>query len=351
MLFYVILPLACIIAVYIVLKLIMFMPAVRGKNSISTLETVKIGGIDQTMLIRGEDTGNPILLYLHSGPGSTEMVSFRAYHPELEKHFTVVLWEQRGTGKSYAASIPSETMTIDTMVSDTGEVIQYLLKKFNQEKLFLAGHSWGSLLGILAAQKYPDFLYAYVGSGQEVTPGDGEKISYQYALDKARELNNTQAVKELEKLSSTYDYLDVVNNPGWYDNLMTERKWLVKFNGETHSQGNSFLIVPSLLPSEYTLGDFIRFGQGVQFSLKALWPQIMQVNFMNSADSLSVPVFFLQGRHDHNTPSSLVEDYFNALDAPYKELIWFEYSAHHPMYEEAQKYEQILIDRLLPLAK
>ncbi len=351
MLFVVIFPLVLIIAVYIILKLIVFMPAISGENAIVSLETVEIGGIDQKMLIRGEDTANPILLYLHSGPGSTEMVSFRTYHRELEKHFTVVLWEQRGTGKSYDPSIPNTSMTIDTMVSDTGEVIQYLLNKFNQKKLFVAGHSWGSLLGILTVQKYPEYIYAYVGCGQEVNPVEGEEISYQYALDAANARNDAQAVKELEGINSSYAYLDVESNSDWYDDLMAERKWLDKYGGETYKQGNSFLILPSLLPSEYTLGDFIRFGQGVKFSLKALWPQIMQVNLIESANSLSVPVFFLQGRHDFNTPSSLVEDYFNALQAPQKEFIWFENSAHHPMYEEAEKYDQVLINKLLPLAQ
>jgi pimeloyl-ACP methyl ester carboxylesterase len=351
MLIFVILPLLLIIVIYIILKLIVFMPAVGGENSIASLETVTIGGIDQTMLIRSEDTSNPILLYLHSGPGATEMVSFRSYHHELEKHFTVVIWEQRGTGKSYDSSMSAESMTIDTMVSDAGKVIQYLLDKFRQKKLFVVGHSWGSLLGVLTAQKYPESIYAYVGSGQEVNPTEGEKISYEFALDKATALNNMQAIKELNKINSENDYLTVKDNPSWYDDLIMQRKWLVKFGGETYNQSNSFLIVPALLPSEYTLGDFIRFGQGVQFSLKTLWPQIMQINFMESASSLSVPVFFLQGRHDYNTPASLVEDYYNALYAPYKELIWFENSAHHPMYEEAKAYDQILIDKLLPLAE
>lgn len=351
MLIYVILPLFSLVVVYIILKLIVFMPAVSGENAVASLETVNIGGVDQTMLIRGDDTNNPILLYLHSGPGTTEMVSFRSYHRELEKHFTVVIWEQRGTGKSYHHSMPDGSMTIDTMVSDAGEVIQYLLNKFGQQKLFVIGHSWGSLLGILTAQKYPELIYAYVGSGQEVNLSEGERISYRFALDQATKHNNAQAIKELEEINRDDDYLTIKDNYSWYDDLIMQRKWLVKFGGETYSKSNSFLVVPSLLPSEYTLGDFIRFGQGAQFSLKALWPQIMQVNFMKSASSLSIPVYFLQGRHDYNTPSSLVEGYYEALDAPYKELIWFENSAHHPMYEEALKYDQILIDRLLPWVK
>lgn len=344
--------LGLIIIVCIILKLIVFIPPVKGENGIAVLETVEIGGVKQTMLIRSEDIGNPILLYLHSGPGTTEMSAFRTYHTELEKYFTVVIWEQRGTGKSYSSLLSTDMMTIDQMVADTGEVIEYLLNRFDKQKLFIAGHSWGSLLGILTVLQYPDNIYAYVGSGQEVQPAAGEKISYAYALSKAEELGNAQAVKELKQITESFEYLTINNNPNWYEDLVTERKWLVKLGGEVHDRDNinSIYVIPGILPSEYTLVDFIHFAQGSQFSLKTLWPQVMKVNLMESANSLSVPVFFIQGRYDYNTPSSLVSEYYDKLDAPYKELIWLENSGHHAMYEEAQLYDSILIEKLLPLA-
>jgi len=344
--------LAFIFIAYIILKLIIFMPPVKGENGIAAFKTIEIGGVNQTMLIRSEDIGNPVLLYLHSGPGTTEMSAFRAYHAELEKHFTVVVWEQRGTGKSYSNLQSPDTMTIDQMVSDAGEVIQYLLTRFDKQKLFIVGHSWGSLLGILTAQKYPEAIYAYVGSGQEVHPAAGEKISYAYALSMAEELGNAQAVKELKQLAVSFEYLTIADNPNWYEDLITERKWLVKFGGEVHNRDNynSIYVIPGLLPSEYTLVDFIHFAQGSQFSLKLLWPQVMRINLMESASHLSVPVFFVQWRYDYNTPSSLVNEYYKLLDAPYKKLIWLENSGHHAMYEEAELYDSILIEKLLPFA-
>jgi pimeloyl-ACP methyl ester carboxylesterase len=344
---------ALVILVFVVLKSIAFVAPVKGENGIAVLETVQIGGVDQTMLIRGENVGNPILLYLHSGPGTTEMSAFRANHAELEKYFTVVIWEQRGTGKSYNSDLSPETMTIDRMVKDTGEVIQFLLEKFDQPKLFLVGHSWGTMLGILTVQQYPEYIYAYAGSGQSVQPAVGEKISYAFTLQRAEELGNAQAVKELKQISTSFEYPTITDNPNWYREVITERKWLVKFGGEAvgRSDVSSIYVIPALLPSEYTIMDFIHFGQGSQFSLQALWPQVMQVNLKECAASLSVPVFFLQGRHDYNTPSSLVTEYYDLLDAPYKELIWFENSGHHPMYEEAKLYDSILIEKLLPLAK
>lgn len=340
-----------IIAVYIVLKLIVFMPSIKGEDAVASIDTVEIGGIMQSMLIRSQDVKNPILLYLHSGPGSSEMVSFRTYQSKLEEHFTVVLWEQRGTGKSYSDTIGADTMTIDMMVSDAGEVIQYLLDKFKQQKLFVVGHSWGSLLGVLTIQEYPQYIYAYVGSGQIVKPDDGEKISYAYALNKAFEQNNRQAIKELQQIQENFDYLTIAENANWYEEIITQRKWLVKFGGETYNRDNcSFMFMPALMPSEYTLIDFIKFSKGSEFSLKTLWPQVMKIDLLNSAQKLSVPVFLFQGRHDYNTPSSLVEDYFEILDAPYKELIWFEESGHHPMYEESESYQSMLVEKLLPLA-
>lgn len=345
--------LALFILVFVVVKSIALVTPVSGKNGIAVLQTVKIGGVDQTMLIRGENVKNPILLYLHSGPGTTEMSAFRANHAELEKYFTVVLWEQRGTGKSYSSELPPEMMTIDRMVQDTGEVMKYLLEKFDQPKLFLVGHSWGSMLGVLAVQQYPEFIYAYAGSGQDICPAVGERISYAFALQKAEELGDAQALKELKQISATFEYPTITGNPNWYQDVITERKWLVKFGGEAvgKSDVSSIYVIPGILPSEYTIMDFIHFGQGSQFSLQTLWPQVMEVNLKESATKLEVPVFFLQGRHDYNTPSSLVEEYYDLLDAPYKELIWFEKSGHHPMYEEATLYDSILIEKLLPLAK
>lgn len=353
MIYYIAGFLALVILAFIIVKSIAFVAPVKGENGIAVLETVEIGGVKQTMLIRGENVDNPILLYLHSGPGTTEMSAFRRNHAELEKYFTVVLWEQRGTGKSYSKELTPEMMTIDRMVQDTGEVMKYLLEKFGQPKLFLVGHSWGSMLGILAVQAYPDYIYAYAGSGQEICPAKGEKISYAYTLEKAEERGDEKALKELRQISATFEYPTIKGNPEWYQEVITERKWLVKFGGEAvgKSDVSSIYVIPALLPSEYTLMDFIHFGQGSQFSLKTLWPQVMEVNLMESAASLEVPVFFLQGRHDYNTPSLLVEEYYNLLDAPYKELIWFENSGHHPMYEEAELYDSVLIEKLLPLAE
>lgn len=152
----------------------------KGKvipGSIASLEKVYIGGVKQWILIRGRSVNNPVLLFLHGGPGSAEWPLVRDYNRSLEDHFIHVYWEQRGAGKSYSKNIGN--MHIDQFISDTRELLQYLQKRVNREKVFLIGHSWGSLLGILTAEKYPELFHAYIGVGQFVSAKEQEEISYQ----------------------------------------------------------------------------------------------------------------------------------------------------------------------------
>jgi pimeloyl-ACP methyl ester carboxylesterase len=323
-------------------------PHIEG--GVAELRKVEIGGLEQTMLIRGRDLENPVLLYLHSGPGTTEMIPFRRAQGGLEERFTVVVWEQRGTGKSYSPSIDPETMTIGQLVSDAIEVTNYLRAEFGKDKIALVGHSWGTIIGMLAIARSPELYFAYAGSGQAVCPRRGERIGYEYALSRAA--GNGKALKELRSMDSPLPYLSIDAGETWYDKLLLQRKWLVALGGETYGgKDNSLFFNAGTLSSpEYALADYIAFGMGSSFSLKALWPQVMEQDFLSSLTSVEVPVFFLQGRHDYNTPFSLVEEYYGALRAPEKELIIFENSGHHPMYEEAERYQSTLIEKLLPLS-
>jgi len=321
------------------------------RSGIAEIRSITIGSIKQTILIRGENLGNPILLYLHGGPGSTEMIPFRLAHKNLEKYFTVVSWEQRGTGRSFSDDISPDSMTIDQFVSDTHELTGYLIKEFGKSKIVLAGHSWGTILGLLTVSKYPNDYYAYVGSGQEVNPAEGEKIGYEYILAKAN--NNKKALDELQKINMGESYLTMDNTGDWYNKIKIERKWLVAFGGEIYNKKDYSLLFSSktMFAPEYSFIDFIKFGRGSVFSLKTMWPQIMKINLREQVKKVEIPVFFLQGRNDYNAPTSILNEYYSLLEAPEKEIFYFENSAHHPMYEEPDKYEKILIENILPLCK
>ncbi|MFX1337863.1 MAG: alpha/beta fold hydrolase [Promethearchaeota archaeon] len=312
-------------------------------NSVTSLEKVKIGGMDQWIIIRGHDKGNPILLFLHGGPGSTEGPFAYKFQRGLEEHFIVVNWDQRGAGKSYSRRIPKESMNIEQFILDTHELIQLLLNRFNKKKLFLIGHSWGSILGTLVVSRYPELIQAYVGIGQVVNILENEKISYKYTIDQAKERGNKKALKQLKKLEP-YPEKDINDTK----TLRKQRKWLMKFNGVMHNETSWWPYIKIALGSpEYSLKDMIKFIRGLKFSMEIMWSQLFEIDFLKQISELKVPVYICMGRYDYNTPFELAENYFNQLKAPKKQFIWFEDSAHLLNTEEYEKFNNFLIDVVL----
>lgn len=309
-------------------------PSIPGNESIAELKTVAINGTRQTLLLRGESRRNPILLFLHGGPGTAQISFARRWLKELEKDFVVVNWDQRGAGLSYSSAIPKESMTIAQMIDDTRAVAELLLEWFGQEKLFVVGHSWGSVLGTLTAARYPHLFHAYIGVGQMAAMADNEAVSYRFTLETAKERGLAKAVRELERIGPP---------PYSLRSLGVQRKWLGRFGGWSH-RGSMWrlLLQPMLTATEYTLGDCIRFMRGAQFSLQHLWPELMTVDLRVQVPRLEMPVYYLVGRYDQNTPWQLAVEYFNQLSAPSKELIWFEHSAHVLMPEEPEKFAEVM---------
>jgi pimeloyl-ACP methyl ester carboxylesterase len=167
-------------------------------GSLSERVTVEIGGIPQGMIIQSVDPANPVLLFLHGGPGMTEVFMELDYPTGLEHHFTMVWWDQRGAGMSFSADIPPETMTMEQMIADTIEVADYLRDRFGQDRILLLGHSWGSYLGIQVAAAAPDRFLAYVGMAQIVHQLRSEVMAHAYLLDTYRARGDTAMVRRLE---------------------------------------------------------------------------------------------------------------------------------------------------------
>lgn len=311
------------------------------ENSIASLEEVKLGGLEQWLLIRGKDINKPVLLIVHGGPGSPEMPFFRHYNEGLEDDFIVVNWDQRGSGKSFSSQIPEGQLSMDHFISDTHELTQYLKEKFNKEKIYLLGHSWGSAIGFYAIKNHPEDYYAYIGVGQVVSMSEGERISYEYTLQKAREKNNKQAIEELEKIG----YPPYVGD-GFFDKLMKQRNWLTVFGGSLYGKTSYDEIVKIILfCEEYSFSDKINYLLGAKRSLEILWEPLMKVN-LNSINEVEIPVYFVAGRSDYQVPSVLLEKYFETLKAPQKDLIWFEKSAHSAMFEESEKFHKTMVHKV-----
>jgi pimeloyl-ACP methyl ester carboxylesterase len=291
---------------------------------------VTIGEVSQTILLRGENTSNPILLFLHGGPGSAQIGFAPKFQRELEKEFIVVNWDQRGSGLSFKPDTKIEELTVENILNDTIELIEYLLSRFNQPKLFLVGHSWGSVLGILAAHQKPDYIHSYIGIAQVVDFHEGEKLSYEFVLKKARDLKKTKALKDLEGTEF---------NPADMKFLDVKGKWLSAFGGSIMGVGLYNLVYSNMLfGTEYTLKDWITYMKAGKLSLEAIWPQLLNIDFRKSVPSLEVPVYIFAGKHDYQVPYELSKQYFDLLGAPHKEFVWFENSAHLLNFEEPEKF-------------
>lgn len=320
--------------------------ATNNNNNIYKIEEVEIGGIKQYIQIRGENKNNPVILFLHGGPGYAQISYAHKYQSKIEKNFVVINWDQRGAGKSYNKNINRESMTLEQFLADTNEVIDYLIKKFNKNKIYLAGHSWGSLLGIFTAKRYPDKLYAYIGIGQAIDYLKGEKISYEYTLSRAKKDNNKKALEDLNEIGYP-PYKNI-------HDLMLERKWLAYYDGvEIKTNTLRDIICGILFYPGYSWLDGIRFYKGNKFSMDTISSSFnyiqngeTEVNLFKQVPHLKVPVYFCMGRNDYNTPFELVEEYYKKLKAPKKELYWFEESAHFPHFEEPDKFTEILLNIL-----
>jgi pimeloyl-ACP methyl ester carboxylesterase len=320
------------------------LPAGKG---IALLERVRIGNCDQWILQRSENVNNPLVLFLHGGPGTSQLTLNRRNTRQLEEFFTVVNWDQRGAGKSYRAIREQDRMTIDQFVEDTHELTVYLLRKFQKERLVLVGHSWGSVVGALAVAKYPELYSCYVGIGQVANMNQGEAESYAWTLGQAREKGDRRAIRALEGIGPPPYQGD------WRSKTILERKYVGRFGGEFHASRNGAIGVVLrnlLLSREYTFADRINFFRGILGSMRLLWLQLLRVDLFTSVPEFKVPVFFMEGRHDHEVPSAIAERYFEALRAPLKEWLWFEHSAHMPNTEERDLFNRVLVEKVLPLA-
>ena len=314
-------------------------------GSIACLERVLLGGVEQGLLIRGQSVANPVLLYLHGGPGTSELGMVRQHNiPTLEKYFTVVVWDQRGAGMSYAARDPESGMSVERFIADTRELTQLLCKRFEQPKIYLVGHSWGSALAAMTVNRFPELYHAYVGVGQVVDIREGERISYAWTLAQAEKAGDAQSVAQLKAIGPP------PYRGKFRSKLTTQRRILSKYGGEVHGNprgGVSTLLRGLIGSSEYSWLDRINVFRGIFANMRLMWPKILDIDLRVQAPELKVPVYFLLGRHDYEAPAILAEQYFEALKAPRKTLIWFERSAHFVNTEEPDRFNQFFVDRLL----
>lgn len=305
-------------------------------GSISEKTFVTIGGIRQGMFIKSKNKRNPVLLYLHGGIPDYYLT--RKYPTGFEDYFTVVWWEQRGSGLSFNTNIPETSMNLDQMISDTNELTNYLRNRFGQEKIYLMGRSGGTFFGIQVAARAPELYHAYIGIGQMSNHLESERESYEYVLKKYREMRNRKMVRKLEASPVT----DVI--PLGYLKLRDEAMHSLGI-GTTHDMNSVMtgMFMPSLTCKEYTLKEKFNLWRGkAQSGVHPLWSTIISTDLTQEVNEINIPVYFFHGIYDYTVSYTLAKQYFKVLRAPAKGFYTFQNSAHSPHFEEPGLLKEIL---------
>jgi pimeloyl-ACP methyl ester carboxylesterase len=318
-------------------------------NGIDRQMEIEIGGIKQWITVRGRDLNNPILLFLHGGPGAPEMPTSWTFQSPWEDYFTVVQWDQRGSGKTYLANDPKTigpTITFARMEADAQEVVQYLRATYRKDKIFVLGHSWGSMLGLELAHEHPEWLYGYVGMGQMILTRESERLGYEATLGAARAAHDAQAVQELEAIAP-YPEADGALPLAKLD---VERKWSVKFGGLSWRRDNyGYYWRAGALSPDYGDADLEAIDKGSALTLPRLLTAFEAADF-TAMTEFRCPIVLFNGRHDDTTSAAVAVRWFETVRARSKKLVWFENSAHMMQIEEPGKVLVHLVEDVRPLA-
>ncbi|MFC1492614.1 alpha/beta fold hydrolase [candidate division KSB1 bacterium] len=310
--------------------------------NINSSEMVLINEVKQFIHICGRDDSDPVLLMIHGGPGFSDMpFALNSYNSILEEHFIVVNWDQRGTGKSFSENIPEETMNIDQFVSDGAKLSELLCTRFKKDRIYLRGHSFGGLLGMLIVHRHPELFHAYFALDPAISVSKSIPVSHKFVYNKVKSENNSDAIAELEQIG-TPPYRDLMQG------MQILNKWLNVYGGIVFGgmeNANRLFSLFGSVPG-YSEEDYEKAAAGAAFSARTMAGE-MNIDLFDSVNEIAVPIYFGTGRHDFLNCHEVTEEYYKFLKAPEKELIWFENSAHFPNFSESETFQRVLIEKLL----
>jgi pimeloyl-ACP methyl ester carboxylesterase len=317
--------------------------AITAANGISESSYVTIGGIEQWVTIQGQNRDNPVLLFLHGGPGDvTSSWSFALFAP-WERQFTVVQWDERGSGRTLGENGPGigPTITVDRMVKDGIELTEYLRKHLHKEKIIVVGHSFGSVLGVKMVRARPELFYAYVGTGQVSDfPVKNYTATYEALMKKAKALNDQRAIEELGHVG-----------PPPYpsgDGYRVQWRWANTFEGANGFLGGTLGL--ALVAPGYSVKDLKDNAEGQMLSAEHLVPETQSIGQAELGLEFSVPMFVFQGEEDFTTSTELARKYVESMKAPRKEFVAIKDGGHFAVFMRSDVFLQELVARVRPLA-
>lgn len=319
---------------------------IHSSNGIDESGYVRIGGIDQWVQIRGQDRNNPVLLCVHGGPGGTWLPVTRLFLP-WEKEFTVVLWDQRGAGKTLKASGPSIalTMSVERMTQDGIELAEHLRTRLGKQKIVLLGHSFGSVLGVRMAKQRPDLFFAYVGTGQVNDLPRSVAAEFARLQDRARVAQDVATLRMLTTIGPP-PFKNMQQVGAFFEQ---SGKYQPASDGAALNELKHSLLAP---PPNYSLRDEVNRMRGfVAVPPWSLYAELLGTQLAELGADFKIPVYFIQGGLDTVTPLAHAEEYFNAIDAPHKELAVLADGGHFAVWSRADAFLRELVLRVRPIAR
>lgn len=327
----------------ILFSLLLFSAGCKNSpTSIDERSFIKLGGEEQYVEITGDSDKNPVLLFIHGGPGWPQTPHLRYFNAALARSIVLVAWEQSGCGKSYMNNLEPKNLTKEQIINDAHELTQILKKRFKQNKIYLAGFSWGSVVGMELVKKFPEDYAAYFAISQV--------LDIQRSIDLSREWIKQQAIlKKDERMLKQVEQLEKKDTALCKSELecfFKKYEMLTEYGGAIYKKESEAQIkMAETKYEDYKNYDWIK---GFMFSCSHLGDDVFKTN-LTAIDELKVPSYFFVGRHDQSLPTIVTEEFVSKLRAPKKELVWFEESGHEPLEEEPAKFNKEILDRIKSL--
>lgn len=307
---------------------------------IAEVEQLEIGNIPQGIAISGNPE-NPALLILHGGGLPLPGVASKSNYPLLQEHFLLIFWDQRGAGRSTHQSLNTGNMSIENFLSDVEELTEYVKTRFNKEKLYLLGHSWGSMIGLASVVRNPDNYYAYVGVSQQINLRESDDLVF---AELSRRADQASLSKKLNQLGpppyeSVGDWLALRE-------LVARNGGMVSGQGEVGMFGMLGKMFGSFMFNrDYGWFELFRIQRNMNFVMEHTYSDIKAFD-MSAVNTLEIPILLLHGSNDLNSHPQVAKDWLEQLNAPNKNWVDLERSAHMPMWEEPDTFQRLVIEVL-----
>lgn len=307
-------------------------PKIKGDNSISELRKVEINGANIEMMIRGKDRDNPVVIFVHGGPCCSEIPYARKYQSALEENFTVVHYDQRGSGKSYEFGKDYSDVTASAHVDDLIAFTQYISTYLRKEKVILIGHSYGTYIAAMAASQHPEMYLAYVGIGQMSDTIESELDGLELCIEAAEKAGNKDDTAKLRALTDSISRGEEI----------TPRNYVRKYGFAARQiNDNADYWMGYFFGTEYNLTDAIRlYTASIQYQ-DTLISEALNNPITEIVNTLDIPVYFVVGAYDGMTSPKAAENFLNGLNGDaIHEMVVFDHSAHYPQFEEPDKFNE-----------